>query len=70
MLHEFQDMDPDYTSQLFLQCKQLLPTIESHTILPANGLCARSVLTTAQLDKVLSIRKRKLHKVLDRFILD
>jgi len=70
MLHEYEDMDPDYRSSLFLQNRSLLAGIESHTTLPVNGLCARALLTTAQLDKVVQIRKRKLSAVLDRFVLD
>ena len=72
MLHDdlHKDMDPDYRSQIFYTRKKMLSDVGSHTILPENGLNARSMLNEWQLNKVLEIRDRKLSAVMDRFARD
>lgn len=67
MLHEYADMDPDYKARTFISRKELLSSVESTTILPENGLSARSLLDECQLGKVQEIRVRRLSAVIDRF---
>lgn len=71
MLHElYEDMDPDYRSRIFLARKKLLSSVESPSLLPLQNLSARKLLNTVQLEKVVDIRKKRLRKVIDRFIAD
>jgi hypothetical protein len=71
MLHElYEDMNPDYRPIQFLSRKTLITTIENKSMLPESGLAARNVLSGSQLQKVEQIRKRRLARVLDRFVGD
>lgn len=67
MLHEFEDMDPSYRSGLFLGRESLIRTVKGDTLLPENGLRARSLLTDKQFERMRSIRMRTLGKHLRRF---
>lgn len=63
----YEDMDPEYRSLIFRARKTLLGNIEDPTLLPENGLSARTLLDDVQLDRVRNIRNRKLASVLNRF---
>ena len=67
MLHEYEDMDPSYRSGLFLGRETLISTVKGNTLLPENGLRARTLLTDKQFDRMKSIRLRTLGKHLPRF---
>ncbi|HMU83589.1 MAG TPA: hypothetical protein PKE49_04045 [Leptospiraceae bacterium] len=67
MLHEYEDMDENYRSANFLGRKSLIATVKSDTLLPENGLRARSLLSEAQFARMEVIRQRTLNKVYARF---
>ncbi len=67
MLHEYEDMDPNYRAANFLGRKSLIGTIKSNTLLPENGLRARNLLSDAQFLRMEAIRQRTLEKVYNRF---
>ncbi|MBL8020081.1 MAG: hypothetical protein JNM27_10495 [Leptospirales bacterium] len=67
MLHEYEDMSQDYKSALFLERPKLIGTVKSDTLLPENGLRARSLLSDNQFARMQQIRHRTLGKVIQRF---
>ena len=72
MLHEdlYTDMDPEYTSRIFLARRRLVDSVEGPSSLPSSGLSARGLLDDSQLAVVKNIRTRRLAPVLDRFTQD
>ncbi|MBX7058708.1 MAG: hypothetical protein K1X75_11640 [Leptospirales bacterium] len=72
MLHDalYEDMDPDYQARVFLARQRLVKSVLGETLLPDEGLQARTLLNGVQLDKVRRIRSRRLEPVLDLFIPD
>jgi hypothetical protein len=66
----YEEMDPDYTSRIFMARKALLGSLESPTLLPDYGLKARSLLNEEQWTRMQEIRNRKNSELLGTFIPD
>jgi hypothetical protein len=71
MLHDsYEDLNPDYVARIFRARKTLLGSID-HSLLPENGLLARGLLNEVQMDRVKTIRTRRLsHQILKQFVPD
>jgi len=65
--HEYEEMNPDYRSSLFLGRPTLINTVKNDTLLPENGLRARTLLSDNQFARMEAIRQRTLGKALSRF---
>jgi len=66
----YNEMDPDYSSRIFMARKSLLGSLESPTLLPDYGLKARNLLNEQQWLRMKEIRAKKNAELQGSFITD